>query len=51
VSLSFKLPVHLPVDHVRVVVRDDDSGHIGSAEVTHLGTPTGPEPDTTLKQR
>jgi hypothetical protein len=51
VSLSFKLPVRMPVDHVRVVVRDEDSGHIGSAELTHLATPTGPEPDNMLKKR
>ncbi len=51
VAFSFKLPIHLPIDHVRVVVRDQESGHIGSAEITHLGAAGGPEPPAALKQR
>lgn len=51
VIFAFKLPLRLPVDRVRVVVRDQESGHIGSTELTHLGAPTGPEPPATLQQR
>ena len=51
VRFSFRLPLHLPVDHVRVVVRDQESGYIGSTELTRLGTAKGQEPLATLKER
>ncbi len=51
VGFTFTAPVHYPIAHLRIVIRDMQSGRLGSVDITDIQQPSGPAAFTKLQKR